>query len=639
MEISFYIGGAKEKNIPQPTPLQIPYEHESQFCNLMVYGNLDKPEVLLLPSTATPLEIPISRFWFFMTISWFKSTGFEFNKYNDEEITTSPDENIGNLRGGDKIIINEIPLTITFKTKVNQDDLGNIDSRVFLERCCNFGLRIADTEFSDIDNLNHLDCSKIQLYNVKFINCNLESTNFQDSILNNVQFISSNLEGSNFTNCKLTNINFVRTNLRKSFFDNCAVSYNKSKIENQEALNFNNCDLTDASFVKATLCGNFENSNISNTTFSESKIIATNFYSCILNNTIFTKSFFMYFGTPSNNSQSDNNKKTESSIYCYFGPKPNFAENAKEVIQKENIINCKFDSASMKLVNISNSIITDTDFEDADLSKAKLYKCEFIRTTFTACSLKPANLSYVDASFSTFKEQCNLNQVKFHRARMIEARIINSDLVGASFYSANLRSSQFIDSDLTGVDFRSADLTLVNLDKCKLNSSNFFQTKRGGLNLNISSEKVELNDTQNSQENESNATNNIIMNSSCIFDCIEWGPKIDGEIQIDRNAFLNIVTGKESALSVISNITKENHSIISHIYNQNQVEAEANANAKSAGDDLNDASVNIGSDVNDSNLTGGSIHLSSDSSEQDEEQTLDNSTFPSDTSFDDDDSE
>jgi uncharacterized protein YjbI with pentapeptide repeats len=637
MEISFYIGAAKEKNIPQPTPLQIPYEHEGSICNLMVYGNLDKPEVLLLPSTATPLEIPISRFWFFMTISWFKSSGFEFNKYNDEEITTSLDENIGNLRGRDKITIKEIPLTITFKPKVNQDDLGSIDSRIFLEKCCNFGFRIADTEFLNIHHLDRIDCSKIQLYNVKFINSNLESTNFQDSILNNVHFISSNLEGSNFANCKLSNVTFCDTNLKNSFFDNCNVyPLSKLKIENQEALNFNNCDLTDASFVKATLCGNFENSNISNTTFSESKIIATNFYSCILNNTIFTKSFFMYFGTQSNNSQSDNNKKTESSIYCYFGPKPNFAENAKEVIQKENIINCKFDSASMKLVNISNSIITDTDFEDTDLSKAKLYKCEFIRTTFTACSLKPANLSYVDASFSEFKEQCNLNQVKFHRARMIEARIENSDLVGASFYSANLRSSQFIDTDLTGVDFRSADLTLVNLDKCKLNSSNFFQTKRGGLNLNISSEKVELNDTQSSQGNQGNTTNNIIINSSCTFDCIEWGAKINGEIQIDRNAFLNIVTGKQSALSVISNIAKDNPSFISYIYNQNQ--AEADATAKSAGNDLNDASVNIDRDVNDSNLTGGSIHLSSDSSEE-EEQSLDNSTFPSDTSFDDDDSE
>lgn len=292
----------------------------------------------------------------------------------------------------------------------------------------------------------------------------------------------------------------------------------------------------------------------------------------------------------------------------------------------------------MKYVNISNNNITDTDFEDADLSKAKLYKCEFIKTTFTGESLKPANLSYVDASFSIFKEKCNLNQVKLLRARMIEAKIKNSDLVGASFYGVNLRSSQIIDSDLTGVDFRSADLTLVNFDKCKLNSSNFFQTKRGGLNLNILEENINQNESQISQENESNETNNIIMKSSCTFDCIEWGPKIDGEIQIDKNAFLNIVTGKESALSVISNITKANPSIISHIYNQNQVEAEANA--QSAGNDLNDSSVEIDGDVNDSDLTGGSIETkSSDLSEQDDEQSLDNSTFSSDTSSDEEDSE
>ncbi|MGD1909816.1 MAG: pentapeptide repeat-containing protein [Rivularia sp. (in: cyanobacteria)] len=635
MKISFYIG-PREKNITQPMPLEVYYEHEKQVCNLILYGNLNKPEVLLVPSTAKALELPISRFWFFMTIFWSKSTGFEFNKYNDEEITTSLDENIGNLRGGDKILINKNSLTITFKAEVNQDDLGNNDSSVFLEKCSAFGIKIVDTEFSNIQNIYNIDCPKSQLYNVKFSYSNLSGSNFQDSILNNVHFIKSNLSGSNFTSCKLSNVQFFDINLRESSFDNCSVSYNKSRIENQETLNFNNCDLTNASFVKATLCGNFEESNISNATFLESKIMATNFFSCILNKTIFTKTNFTSFGTPINNYQSDNKKKTEL-ITCHFGAKSNLRENAKEVIQKENIISCKFDSASMKFVNMSNNIITDTDFEDADLSKAKLYKCEFIRTTFTGESLKPANLSYVDASFTVFKEQCNLNQVKLLWARMIEAKIENSDFIGANFYGVNLRSSQIIDSDLTGVNFRSADLTLVNFDKCKLNSSNFFETKRGGLNLNISEENINQNENQSYQENYSKENNKIIMKSSCIFDCIEWGPKINGEVQIDRNTFLSIVTGKQSALSVISNITKENPQIISQIYNQNQ--AEAKADAQSAAHDLNDASVDIGGDVNESELSGGSIETESyELSEQDQEQTLDNSTFSSDISDDEEDS-
>jgi uncharacterized protein YjbI with pentapeptide repeats len=614
MKISFTIG-PRERNIAPPEAFDISYDHKGHLCSVMVYGEISKPQVLVIPPTTFPV-VTISRYLFFMNISWSKLDGFEFNQYSDPEITTSLKSTVGTLRSAEKIQINNGFLTLTFRVEVKQADLGNNEPRTFLEKCSEFGIKITDVEFYGLRNLYKLNCPGSQLYNVKFINSDIEKADFNNSNFNNVKFLDSNLEAAIFTNSLFSKVEFSGVRLKESIFEKCRVVYNKSRIETDETLSFrNNCDLTGSRFVKAQLCSKFEDSDLSKANFSEAKLVDCKFYDCTLEETIFTKSQFTTYRSQSEKSQKQSTSGT-GFITCRIGSKPDFAAK-EEVAKKGTISNCKFDSALMNYVDFSNNVIRDTDFEGADLLKAKLHNCEFISSAFHGKTLKSANISYANLSFSSF-QNCNLNEVKLHRARLIQTKIEKSDLVKTNFSNASLRSSIFCENNLTGADFRYADLTLLTLDRCHLNSAKFFQTQRGGLNLNIVINGTPDVTSQNPSDNQ--VQNNRVYQTSCFIDCIDWSPKGDGEIQIDKNSFLSIVNGDKSVIAVISNLSKEVAQFILNTY--------ATANAQSAGNDLNDASVNIGGDVNESDILGASIETQQvDEQGEDESPESYNSSF------------
>lgn len=605
MKISFAIG-PRERNIAPPETFDISYDdHRGHICSVIVYGDISKPQILIVPPTPLP-AISISRYWFFMNISWSNTNGFEFNQYSDPEITTSINStplnsNVGTLRGSDQIKINNGLLALTFGADVDQTDLDGNKPKDFLETCSKFGIRVTNIDFLELRISGKLSCAESRLYNVKFIDSDMENSDFNKSNFNNVHFINSKL--------------------KKSVFDNCSVfTRDRSKIQKDETLIFTNCDLSESTFVRSIISSKLEDSNLSSANFSEAKLVASKFYNCTLDKTIFTKSIFDPF--TANQVKSNNPKKPNTSVVplitCYIGPKPELATK-KEDIQRGSIIDCKFDSAAMNFIDLSNNQIEDTDFEAANLSKAKLYNCEFVNTTFTGKTLKSANLSDADISCSYFKS-CNLNEVDLTRVRMIETKVENCDFVRSSFYSAKLRSSSFVNSDLTGVDLRNADLTMVNLDKCQLHGANFYQTQRGRINLQIEEIKnLQVEEIEN-KKNE----NKITLKSSCFIDFIEWSPKKDGEIQIDEQDFLMILSGRTSPVAVLSRLSKDNPSFISNVYN----EAKAEANAESAGHDYNDASVTIAGDGNESNVTGTSIETEhSVTSEQDEKETPENTDY------------
>jgi len=296
MKISFAIG-PRERNIVPPETFDISYNHIGHICSVMVYGDINKPQILIVPPRPLP-AISISRYWFFMNISWSKLNGFEFNQYSDPEITTSINStplnsNVGTLRGSDQIKINNGLLTLTFKADVNQADLDGNKPKDFMETCSQFGIRVADITFLELRISENLNCARSQLYNVNFIDSYLENSDFNGSKFNNVQFINSNLDGAIFTNCIFSQVEFSEeTKLRRSVFDNCKVAGYRSRIENDETLIFTNCDLTESTFVRAIICSKLEDSNLSSADFSEAKFVACKFYNCTLNKTIFTKSMF-----------------------------------------------------------------------------------------------------------------------------------------------------------------------------------------------------------------------------------------------------------------------------------------------------------------------------------------------------------
>ncbi|NEP80505.1 MAG: pentapeptide repeat-containing protein, partial [Okeania sp. SIO3B3] len=609
MKISFYLK-IKGQKVSDQEPFEVPYLYEGNLCSVIVYGSLNQPQVLV-ESLEEKKQLPLtSKYWFFIRISWSRVDGFKFCQYSDPGTTTSLSSTTGSLRGRDKIELGNNLATIIFKAEVNQEDLDTIDQTVFLEKCSEFGIRVVDTKFSNLKAVvDGLSCANCQLVNVEFSEAQLQGVDFSGSYLNQVKFLNSNLNRANFTNSQLAKVEFYQCYFIEATFDNCRTLYSKQRIENNEILIFNNCDFTGSSFKQALLCSKFEDGNLSNADFSLAKFVACKFYDCNLSNTIFSYSQFKAFGT-----QTDKNKKQNDSnnelINCYIGVKPGFSSQEKKTYNT-TISKCKFDGALMDLIEISeNTTIIESNFEATSLYKSKLRNCKFIQTNFTGKAMKSANLSSADISGSTF-ENCYLNEVNLFRVKMIEGKFNNSELVRASLCNGNLRGSKFLNSDLTGVDFRYADLTLLNIDKCLLNCANFFQTQRGGINLNISNE-------QNDSEK--------LLKTSCTISCIDWSPKRDGEIQISKEAFLDIIQGKQSAVAVITNLSKEGASYIFNTY--------ANANAKSA-ENLNDSSVNTQGEVSESSFDTGNIETDSNEEvEQDEDNTLENNATISNDSSD-----
>ena len=593
----------KEKNIPKPDTLEIPYQDEGHVCSVIASGKLNSPEVAIISPEDNSFEL-MPRYWFFMNIYWSNENGFEFNQYSDLEISTSLRSNTGQLKDGDKVQINDGLLTLTFRALVEKEDLEGQNPREFLEKCSDFGIRIANIEFSSDFEFDNLKCPNCKLTKVKFLDSSLKQANFSCSSLSNVEFVNSTMNNANFTNSKFSQVEFSGAILTESIFNGCRVNYNKSQIESNKVLVFkDNCDLTRMSCRDAIICSLFENSNLSNADFSESRLVACKFYDCTLNETIFTKSQFNSFLTQQNKSQKQSKNSTEA-INCCIQPQNNI--NGDEIGKKGMVRNCKFDSASMRYTNLSYNVFKNNDFGGADLYKANLYYCEFINTQFNGGILEPAKLASVDISFSTF-EQCNLSGVDFSHAKTINIKVNDSTFVRTNFYNANLKESSFSASKLTGSDFRYADLTLLTLDRCTLSGANFFQTKRGGIDLKIEIDKTQGNDTQENQGQN--------LKSNCTINCIEWSPKTNGEIQISPQSFLEILVGKKSPIAIISNLSKEGAQFILNTY--------ATANAKNAGEDLNDASLNIDGDVDDSELSGGSVETqTSDFPEQEQNEEL-----------------
>jgi uncharacterized protein YjbI with pentapeptide repeats len=605
MKISFYFG-LKGKKFSDPEPIDVSYLYEGHLCSIIVYGEIKNPQIRVIDSAISPLPFN-SKYWFFINISWSRVDGFKFNQYSDPEITTSLNSTRGALRGGDKIEVGKNLVTIIFKAQVNQEDLGTIDPKIFLEKCSQFGIRIVDTKISNLDTIYGLSCADCQLVNVEFFATQLEGANFSNASFNNVKFINSNLKSASFHHAKFIKVEFSSVDLTHSIFDRCVVDYNKQKIDNNEVLIFSDqCNLSYTSFISATLCSQFQKSNLSNANFSESTLVACKFYDCEFLHTRFVKTKFNSFNTQSQekNTQIDD----RDLITCCITTKEG----------QGAIKSCYFNHATMSRIRLSNYMIEDTDFESADLFRAKLSNCTFTKTNFHSITEKSASLKSANLSDNTFRGNCTFDRVDFSCVTMINSQLSSSSFVRASFYRANLRSSKFSKSDLRGVDFRYADLTLMNLDECQLDSANFFQTQRGGLNLNISPDSTH---DGKSQEDKS-----VLMNSNCIFNYVEWSPKIDGEIQIEKQSFLQIISGKTSPVAVISSLSKEGAQFILNAY------ANAESSAKSAGEDLNDASINIGGDADDSSINGGNISTDKnggseaheDEDEDDEKETTHN---------------
>jgi uncharacterized protein YjbI with pentapeptide repeats len=578
MDISFLVE-KERKNINQLST-QVFYGKDGYVCSFIISGSYTAPHFHLLLANEVA-DLAFEKILFSMTIYWSQSEGFKYKYYSDPSLIISCNQNvlnsIGSLKGGSSIQIGKSFVTIKFLVEVSKADLDSsyLTHKSFLETCINLGIKVSNIKFFRSLGLEGANLTKGRFYNIIFEETCLDYVSFEGAMFDNVKF------------CRVT--------LKNTIFDGCYTSYSKAKIVSGESLLFREIDtFVDSTFNKSVLYVKFENSNLTNIDFSDVKFVASSFQDCKLEDVNFTKARFIPYEVRNERGQGKAKVGTELVAVCSIGSQDN-------TLQKGTIRNCKFISLVSKYLDFSNSFIIESDFENARLEKAKFYSCNLFETNFAGKSLESSYLAGTDLSNSKLLS-CNFSQANMNRVRMMGTVVEKSKFIGTIFSDSDLTSSSFTQADLTGIDFRRSNLTQLILDKCTLNSAKFYQTQRGGLDLKIEESPI---------TNEKKSKFEMARKSNCIVKCVDWSPKGDGEIQIDEESFLSIVAGEKPPIAILSK------SEASQIYFSTYNQASAQSISKSAGDTLNDSSLNAGNDIIDSDIETGSISDNSDSDIED----------------------
>jgi len=108
-------------------------------------------------------------------------------------------------------------------------------------------------------------------------------------------------------------------------------------------------------------------------------------------------------------------------------------------------------------VNISNSLLKATNFDNARLAHAKMVNSIFTESTFTNADL--SNVSGMEADFSkTNLTNSNLSQSNFYGGSFEQSIMKGSVIKNSNFQLVNLSEANLINCDLNGSDLSDANL-------------------------------------------------------------------------------------------------------------------------------------------------------------------------------------
>jgi uncharacterized protein YjbI with pentapeptide repeats len=597
MKVTFHIR-SKELNINDTKSVDFSYEKSGYVCSFIVYGNLKKLESILITENT---NFPLAQYLYVLDISWSKHSGFEFNQYNDQTLQSSLSRKFGSLSGHYQIQLGGSLISLNFRSEASAEDLGGSDELLFLESVKKYGIAVKGIVFSDSRRLESLDLSTCQFIDVNFLNCKLNRVKFSGCKLSNVRFIASELDGSDFSKSVFSSVTFESCeSMLTCNFQECEVRYSPRRIWDEAILKVIDCNLQGSDFKQSEICAVFENSDLSCVDFSQSKLIACRFYDCKVEKVIFAG---VTFASSAEGIRLREQYPDLEKFVCKFGSRKVSVEEKS----KRKISNSEFVSASMEGIDLSHNHIVSCNFEDANLRNSSLIHCTIEDCKFQRFTLEAAKCSFMNLSHSSLKKN-HFNEVDFYRAIMIQMKDTESEFISSKLGKVNLRGSSFVRSDLTGAFLGEANLTLASFDECKLRGTNFYQTQRSGINLNI----TEVSQTIDSRDNGSSTSNPGIKSSSdpltrlqstCSIGNVQWYSNSNGEVLIDENTFLHIIVGNKSPIAVLANLTKENPNII-NIMNQNQASSES----RSAGHDQINADTNVDS-VNNGDVKGAHVSV------------------------------
>lgn len=207
----------------------------------------------------------------------------------DFQLFHNPDMMHSNLSGAD------LSHTL-FRTDVSMEKYLYLDSSNFNNTILNY----AKFENVGLENCTFVNAS---LINVKFINYKLYNTSFNDANLQNADFSTDGVQYQNdvsFVNANLTNVNFMGVNFRVAHFTNADMrgiqtnsdtvfAYCTFQYSILSGIKFQNINFTNSDFMHA-ICNEtvFKECNLTNCNFYKADITDADFTDSNLTNTKFT---------------------------------------------------------------------------------------------------------------------------------------------------------------------------------------------------------------------------------------------------------------------------------------------------------------------------------------------------------------
>ena len=113
--------------------------------------------------------------------------------------------------------------------------------------------------------------------------------------------------------------------------------------------------------------------------------------------------------------------------------------------------------AYLREVNLSGSILTDSNFTGAQLERAVLIGADLTRVDFSRAALDGADLSHATLRRTTLSNvsllNAGLSRANFFEADLFDASLVGANLAGAFLCAADLSGANLVGAALTEADF------------------------------------------------------------------------------------------------------------------------------------------------------------------------------------------
>ena len=370
---------------------------------------------------------------------------------------------------------------------------------------------------------------------LKYAGANLANSDFSNHDLRDVNFFGSDLRNSDFSNSDVTNANFELSDLTGSNFEGAKVDQIKLKRAKLLDVNFSgvkfNSDLNYVDFRGSNLSdADLTEHNLKNTVLSNTNMKGANLTGAILSYEDIGRYNFL------DNSDVRFTNFTGATLIGI-----DFTKIKNKSLVGANLSFASLSYADLTDVNLSESILTHTNFWNADLSDQDftvitnhIIGSMFIDANLSNSNFEGVNLSPLEYFTNTFKNKADqisnshmehgilIDPIGHTQIFLLSEEVIGNDLIINYLYFNNFKNTNLENANFKNGSFQFANFYLADLTNADLSGADLSNTYLGYADLsnaNLSGANLEgavLDNAILTNANLSGANLNCVGHEICI---------------------------------------------------------------------------------------------------------------------------